>query len=216
MLPDNHGDVHGAYYLSSLYYDSPNHHCYWEKVNGIPFRRKLRIRRYETTERLNEKTPVYVEIKKHIVQVVQKRRVLLPWTSARLLCNERKAPAHDSSEDGVVGEILNMIRQFDLRPTSLIRYSRQALDGIDKDSNLRVTFDRDLTYHTNPTQPFKLGLKQDQTGLLPLFPANLVIIEIKVNERIPGWLAGLVSQHDLEPVSFSKYCRSIEIAQDLP
>ncbi len=46
LLDDEHGN--GRYALTSLYYDSPDFRCYWEKVDGIKFRRKLRIRRYET------------------------------------------------------------------------------------------------------------------------------------------------------------------------
>ena len=42
LLPDDHGD--GAYTLSSLYYDSPDLRCYWEKVDGVRFRRKRRTR----------------------------------------------------------------------------------------------------------------------------------------------------------------------------
>lgn len=38
----------GKYYLSSLYYDTSDHKFYWEKVDGIKYRQKLRIRWYET------------------------------------------------------------------------------------------------------------------------------------------------------------------------
>ena len=48
LTPDKHGNDNGRYALSSLYFDSPNLRCYWEKENGIKFRRKLRLRRYET------------------------------------------------------------------------------------------------------------------------------------------------------------------------
>jgi len=56
LKPDEHGD--GRYALTSLYYDSPDLRCYWEKVDGVKFRRKLRIRRYETDEALLPETPV--------------------------------------------------------------------------------------------------------------------------------------------------------------
>ena len=49
-----------------------------------------------------------------------------------------------------------------------------------------------------------------------LFPANLTVIEIKVNERIPYWLTELVAKHNLNLVRVSKYCRSIELAQNMP
>jgi hypothetical protein len=41
-------------------------------------------------------------------------------------------------------------------------------------------------------------------------------MEIKVNERIPHWLTEMIAAHDLQMVRVSKYCRSIEAAQDMP
>ena len=45
LVPDEHGSENGHYALTSLYYDSPDLRCYYEKEAGIKFRRKLRIRR---------------------------------------------------------------------------------------------------------------------------------------------------------------------------
>jgi hypothetical protein len=41
-------------------------------------------------------------------------------------------------------------------------------------------------------------------------------MEIKVNERIPTWLTGLIADNNLKMVRVSKYCRSIEAAQKMP
>ena len=48
LVPDEYGRSNGRYTLSSLYYDSPDLRCYRENETGLKFRRKLRIRRYET------------------------------------------------------------------------------------------------------------------------------------------------------------------------
>ena len=63
MHPDEHGNDNGRYALASLYYDSPDLRCYWEKEYGIRFRRKLRLRRYESGESLTEETPIFVDVK---------------------------------------------------------------------------------------------------------------------------------------------------------
>ena len=62
MVTDEHGGSSGRYALASLYYDSPDLRCYREKMDGLKFRRKLRIRRYETGEVMTEGTPVFLEI----------------------------------------------------------------------------------------------------------------------------------------------------------
>ena len=54
VIPDEYGHNNGRYSLSSLYYDSPSFRCFRENLDGIRFRRKLRVRRYETGEILAE------------------------------------------------------------------------------------------------------------------------------------------------------------------
>jgi len=66
LVADEHGNNNGHYGLNSLYYDSPDFRCYWEKVDGIKFRRKLRIRRYASESPLTADTPVFVEIKQRL------------------------------------------------------------------------------------------------------------------------------------------------------
>ncbi len=209
LTPDDHGDAGGSYELASLYYDSPGLRCYWEKVDGLRFRRKLRIRRYVGEESLEGQTPVFVEIKQRLDRVTQKRRVLLPYQVALRLCEQHEPPEAEleAPDRAVIDEILSMGWQYDLRPTSVVTYARQALVGSEFDIGLRVTFDKDLRYRVH-----NLRLEEPDTGLF-LFPPDWVVVEIKVNERIPYWLTELVAQHNLSLVRVSKYCRSIEMAQ---
>jgi len=46
--------------------------------------------------------------------------------------------------------------------------------------------------------------------------ADQVVMEIKVNERVPYWLTEMIAAHNLQMVRVSKYCRSIEAAQKMP
>jgi hypothetical protein len=207
LLPDDHGDSGGSYGLTSLYYDSPDYRFYWEKVDGIKFRRKLRIRCYENGQPLSPDTPVYVEIKQRLNRVTQKRRAVLPYSQGLQLCDERRIPEHAPQDRAVIEEVAGMLWQYDLRPASLVRYTRLALLGTDYDLGLRVTFDRDLTYRTRG-----LRLHEEQSDL-PLFPPDRCVVEIKVNERIPYWLTELVARHDLGLMRVSKYCRSIELTK---
>ena len=51
-----------AYYpIVSLYYDTPDRECYWEKIQSLPSRRKMRVRVYGS---LDGKLPptIFVEI----------------------------------------------------------------------------------------------------------------------------------------------------------
>jgi SPX domain protein involved in polyphosphate accumulation len=210
MRPDEHGNDNGRYALASLYYDSPELRCYWEKEYGLRFRRKLRLRRYETGETLTEETPIFVEIKQRVDRVTQKRRAVLPYGAALRLCNERQMPEYAPEDKAVIEEIYVFLWQYNLRPVSIVRYDRQAFVGSAYDLGLRVTFDTNLNFQAHP-----LHLHEVPQGL-PILPANQVVLEIKVNERIPSWLTGLIADHNLRLERVSKYCRSIETAQKMP
>jgi hypothetical protein len=210
LVPDEHGNGNGRYALASLYYDSPDLRCYWEKEDGVKFRRKLRIRRYETSEVFTDETPVFLEIKQRIDRVTQKRRAVLPYSAALRLCHDRQIPDHAPEDKAIIEEIYVFLWQYNLRPVSLVRYERQAFMGTEYDIGLRVTFDTSLSFQSHP-----LHLHEPPSGL-PMLSANLVVMEIKVNERIPYWLTEMIAAHNLQMVRVSKYCRSIKAAQSMP
>jgi hypothetical protein len=209
LVPGGNGHHNGRYTLCSLYYDSPDLRCYWENNAGLKFRRKLRIRHYDTGEVFSDESPVFVEIKQRYDRVTQKRRVMLPYHEALRLCNDRQIPDHGPGEQAVIEEIDAFLWQYNLRPASIVRYDRQAFAGTEYDMGLRVTFDTSLSF-----QARQLHLHEPPFGL-PMLPATLAVMEIKVNERMPYWLADMISAHNLQRASLSKYCRSIEAAQRL-
>ncbi len=210
LVPDEHGRDNGKYSLTSLYFDSPNLRCYHEKVDGIRFRRKLRIRRYETGEMLTDETPVFLEIKQRVDRVTQKRRVVLPYGETLRLCNDRQLPEGAPPDRAILEEMFVFLWQYNLRPVSIVRYDRQAFMGTKYDPGLRVTFDTSLSFQSHP-----LHLHTTPNSL-PVLPISQVIMEIKVNDRIPNWLTELIAAHNLQLIRISKYCRSIEAAERMP
>lgn len=210
LVADEHGNGDGRYPLSSLYYDSPDYRCYWEKVDGVKFRRKLRIRFYGDCSDLTEDTPVFVEIKQRVNRVTQKRRAMLSYAAALELCNGRRMPECSPQDQCVVDEVNAFLWQYNLQPASIVRYERSAFIGTDFDLGLRVTFDTNLSCQLNP-----LRLHEPPSGI-PMLSPNQVVMEIKANERVPYWLTELVAAHNLKMVRMSKYCRSLEIIQPCP
>ena len=210
VVPDQYGHNNGRYTLSSLYYDSPDLRCYRENDDGLKFRRKLRIRRYETGDVFTDESPVFLEIKQRYDRVTQKRRTVLPYCEALRLCNDRQIPDHDPGDRALIEEIYAFLWQRNLRPVSIVRYERQAFTGTEYDMGLRVTFDTSLSF-----QAQQLHLHEQPSGL-PMMPANVTVMEIKVNERIPIWLTEMIAAHNLQRVGVSKYCRSIEAARSIP
>lgn len=210
LVPDEHGHNNGRYALTSLYYDSPDYRCYQEKMAGIKFRRKLRLRRYETGGILTAEMPVFLEVKQRVDRVTQKRRATLPYAAALRLLNDRQLVDHAPEDNAIIEEIYAFVWQYNLQPASIVRYERQAFIGTQYDLGLRVTFDTALTFQVHP-----LHLHEQPAGL-PMLPPHLVVMEVKANERIPRWLTELVAAQNLQLTRVSKYCRSVEAAQNMP
>jgi hypothetical protein len=77
---DPHASPAGSYPLASLHYDTADHRSYWEKIDGIKFRRKLPIQSYDPAP--EPSTSLLVEFKQRVNRVTQKRRIVTPLADA--------------------------------------------------------------------------------------------------------------------------------------
>ncbi|MFC5829845.1 polyphosphate polymerase domain-containing protein [Nonomuraea insulae] len=193
-----------GYTIWSVYYDTRQLRFYWEKIEGLKFRRKLRIRHYGDRFAAGEDTPVFVEIKQRVNRVTQKRRVLLPYRDALTLCDGRRMVEHEPSQRAFLEEVLDLVSRLELNPTAMTGYQRHAYMGRDADVGLRVTFDqrvrgRDRDFHFGADAENRL-----------IVPAGKAIMEVKANERVPYWLTDLTARRNLQVVRVSKYCQSVE------
>ncbi|MDK2831405.1 MAG: hypothetical protein PWQ75_1157 [Methanolobus sp.] len=211
MFPDQYAWNSGDYVISSLYYDSPDLQCYWEKIDGLKFRKKLRVRIYETEESITEDSIVFVEIKQRYDKTIQKRRIAIPYRDAMALCDEHRLPdEYDERDRPVMEEVLGMIEERNLQPTLITSYFRHAYTGTEFDNGLRVTFDSNIRYRVND-----LDLASKQLGRYIVSP-DRVILEIKVNERVPYWLTELIAQNNYRLIRISKYCTGLDVANEFP
>ncbi|MEV7345226.1 polyphosphate polymerase domain-containing protein [Streptomyces sp. NPDC093544] len=201
-------DLHsppGGYGVWSLYYDTPQLRFYWEKLEGLKFRRKLRIRHYGDLAQVTDETPVCVEIKQRVNRVTQKRRITLPYATARRLCDERELIDHSAKEKAFVEEVLELVIRLNLQPTAITGYQREALVGRAEDTGLRVTFDRRIR---GRDRDFHFGTQGVENRFT--IPPHMSVMEIKVNERAPYWITDLTARRNLNLIRVSKYVQSIE------
>jgi SPX domain protein involved in polyphosphate accumulation len=210
LFPDPYSWKAGEYVITSLYYDTSDFKCYWEKIDGIKFRKKLRIRFYETENPLTEDSLVFVEVKQRYDKTIQKRRVEMKYKDALTLCNERIIPEHEERDTPVIEEILSMVEERNLQPTLITSYFRHAYVGTDYDLGLRITFDSSLKYRRED-----LDLTSKNPGRYIISPYQ-VILEIKTNERVPYWLTELIAQNNYRLMRMSKYCIALEMDNEFP
>lgn len=195
----------GGYGVWSLYYDTPQLRFYWEKIEGLKFRRKLRIRHYGNLDGVTDESPVCVEIKQRVNRVTQKRRITLPYSIARRLCDNREMVEHSAQESAFIQEVLDLVLRLNLQPTAITGYQREALVGRDADTGLRVTFDRRIR---GRDRDFHFGTPSPENRFT--IPPHLSVMEIKVNERTPYWITDLAARRNLNLIRVSKYVQSIE------
>ncbi|MFI2841210.1 VTC domain-containing protein [Mycolicibacterium neoaurum] len=194
----------GGYPVTSLYYDTADLRFYWEKIEGLRFRRKLRMRLYGNPAECTDETPVQVEIKQRVNRVTQKRRVSLPYGTALRWLDGRQEIDCEPHQRAFVHEVTALIGNLDLRPVVTTGYLREAFVGRDADLGLRVTIDhkvhgRDRDFH------FASGAENRF-----IIPPKLAIVEIKANERVPYWVTDLAARSEMSVVRVSKYCQSVQ------
>ncbi|MBN1772730.1 MAG: polyphosphate polymerase domain-containing protein [Deltaproteobacteria bacterium] len=205
MAPDEHADDDGAYRVTSLYYDSPDLHFYRAKLDGLRYRRKLRVRVYPGARGVDESSPAFVEIKQRMNQTVQKRRIVLPLGTALEHCAGHidGAAGGDAADVAAGSEIQYMVRALRLRPTCVVTYRRRAFVGSRYERGMRVTFDTLVSGRTTVldlTAPARCR---------PILPETAVVMEIKVDDRVPDWATSLVARHECVLQRVSKYCLSV-------
>ena len=195
--------------MHSVYWDSPALVLFWEKVEGIKFRRKLRFRRYV------DGSGVFVEIKQRIDRTVQKRRARIPEHEARRIfgTEDGGAPSglpddleREPDERRVLTEALLLVHRHGLRPRMSVAYRRRALFGR-FEPELRITFDRRVQF-----LPTDRGLEEPIEVGHDLVDPRLVVMEIKYSERVPVWLCKLVSSLGFQMIRLSKYCTAVDKA----
>lgn len=203
LCRDPHAGPEGFYPILSLYYDSPDLRLYRSKVEGIKFRRKLRLRVYPGDD-LSAVDRGMVEIKQRIDRTLQKRRIPLPLEEAERLCaGACVPPGLDTADRAVASEVTYMVAAMRLRPTCVIAYQRRALVGGRHDPGLRVTVDTNLRARSHALQVTL------PAGNHRFLPPHYAILEVKFNDRIPRWLAALLRAHHFDLRRVSKYCEGV-------
>ena len=178
--------------VCSIYYDTDDYSLIRHSIEGPVYKEKLRLRSYNVP---GQEDPVFVELKKKYKGVVYKRRVQLPEREAAAWLNEGRRPAQD-------GQMLREIDWFlhSVRPRAKVYLACDRLAWRAKeDPELRITFDESIRWRED-------RLRMDQGGDgEELLPQGHVLMEIKLPEAAPLWLAHLLSELEVYPTSFSKY-----------
>lgn len=200
LAKDAYGGDKGFYSIASLYFDTPDLDCYRNKLDGLLFRRKLRIRVYPELD----DGKAFVEIKQRVNRTVQKRRLQMTLKDAYAMCSgSMHFKLSEADDQEVADEVHFLVTALRLKPKNVIAYTRQAYVGHTVDPGLRLTFDTLVR-----TRAASFDLEQHRKMQLA-FPAARAIMEVKANERVPHWLLSMLARHQCTLTRVSKYCCGI-------
>lgn len=200
LKPDPHASEQGFYRVSSLYFDTPTLDCFRNKLDGLLFRRKLRIRTYPDAPG----DLAFVEVKQRINRTVQKRRLAMTMKDAYRLCSgDLQFKVSDPDDQELADEVHYLVRSMRMTPQNVITYTRQAWMGYWMDPGLRLTFDTMIR-----TRRASFDLEQPR-ALMLAYPAARAVMEVKVNEYVPHWLTTLLARQECNLDRISKYCHGI-------
>lgn len=199
MNPDEYCVDGKEYGIYNLYYDTPDDYLIRESLAKPYYKEKIRLRSYAEAAEPNDK--VFLEIKKKIGGIVNKRRITMTLEEADLYIRKGIRPDTKGKfiNEQILGELdVFMSNYSPLAPKQYISYQRSAFFGKD-DRDFRLTFDRQLTARRD-----NLSLAEKSSGELLINP-DCRLMEVKILNSMPIWLADCLSELQIYKTSFSKY-----------
>ena len=200
--------------IESIYFDSTDLRSFREHFDQLPYRFKLRSRRYgpNGTWESNDDSTVFIELKTKQDGVSDKFRTKIKPEELKNLVNGGRigSPSEKAKAAHKINEVID---QASLSPSAKIVYRRFAFE---KDS-IRLTVDDQVQF--NPEINIDQNLAKSMTGQKwwnaaetmssDIFKAGMSLVELKHFGTTPQWLISFMREHDLNFTSFSKYCYSM-------
>ncbi|MDD3404595.1 MAG: polyphosphate polymerase domain-containing protein [Hespellia sp.] len=186
-----HLDEFGLHTINNIYFDTDHYDLIRTSIEKPKYKEKFRVRGYG---HVTENDPVFLEIKKKYQGIVYKRRVAVPYLQAKAFWEGRGTlPDHDQ----ISREITYFFKFYRPMPKVFLSYDRMAYVGAG-DPELRITIDRNIR-----SRKEHLDLTDGSAG--KILDTQNYLMEIKVAQSYPIWLADLLCELELYPISFSKY-----------
>lgn len=190
----------GSYRVKSLYFDSINNVDFVSKINGEDIKKKIRLRIYDEDAEIAK---LELKAKEGIYQ--EKTSVLLSRQDAKAVCGgDFSILLHDPGE-----EALRLYTKLVLgcyAPAAIIEYDRLAF--MYPEYNTRITFDSYVR-----SSELNLDLYDRNIAMTPIL-TDAVILEVKYNDKLLGFISETLRHFQLTNIAASKYCTGRKIFLD--
>ena len=194
MGRDPHAGPTGQYTIRSLYFDDPNFTAFRDKVDGVDNRTKYRIRCYN-----GDTSRCRLERKEKKGHLTRKAGQSIQAQDALALQN-RTFP----HGEGLCEELRLLCASQGLRPMVLVDYDRTPF--VCTAGNVRITLDENLR-----TRPYCGDLFDTHQSMMPVLEDNQVILEVKFDDYLPGYLRDVLADIPKIPMAISKFAMCLNL-----
>lgn len=191
-----HEDVHNGqqgYKIRSLYFDTINDDDFYDKIDGLQLRRKIRIRIYSPSDKFG-----LLELKQKEGNYQRKRSLKMSKKDILEMIKGNYSVLLQYEEE-FAREMYAIMTTKHYVPKVINEYTRVAF--VANENNIRITFDRDIKATETSFDIFDQNL-----ALNTVLDPYKVVFEVKYNGFLISYIKDIINKCDRIQTPISKYC----------
>lgn len=188
----------GSYLIKSLYFDDLDSTSYYEKMDGVLYRKKYRIRIYNNNDEF-----IRLEKKMKHNTYTAKEQILISKDIYSKILNGKLDEI--DSPTGLLEEFITNSKTKHLVPSVIVLYHRIAFTY--PISEVRITFDSHIQ-----SGLYNYDLFDKEVPMYDISEPGKQVLEVKFNEVLPLHIANILNDIPSCKEAVSKFaiCRSIK------
>ena len=188
----------GSYLIKSLYFDDLDSTSYYEKMDGVLYRKKYRIRIYNNNDEF-----IRLEKKMKHNTYTAKEQILISKDIYSKILNGKLDEI--DSPTGLLEEFITNSKTKHLVPSVIVLYHRIAFTY--PISEVRITFDSHIQ-----SGLYNYDLFDKEVPMYDVSEPGKQVLEVKFNEVLPLHIANILNDIPSFKEAVSKFaiCRSIK------
>lgn len=195
MLPGDEFNGYEPYRVRSLYFDSYYSDDYFDKLDGVLMRKKIRIRTYSA-----DSDTVKLEVKQKEGVNQRKRSIKITRHQAEKMIKGDIAVLKEIDDD-LAKDLYYIFLKEQYKPKTIVEYTRRAFRVTT--NNIRITLDSDIDISEGNYNLFE----KSDNFLVPIERRDIVVLEVKYNHFLLSYIKDVISSIDTTVESYSKYVK---------
>ncbi|MBE6149936.1 MAG: polyphosphate polymerase domain-containing protein [Firmicutes bacterium] len=188
----NSFNLDNTYSIRSLYFDDLYNSAYNEKIDGVEFRKKYRIRIYNYDDSF-----IRLECKYKHNNMTSKDQIKITKEIYNKILNGEFNEL-EFGDNKLFNNFLIDLKTKNLKPSVIVDYKRLALTY--PISDVRITFDSNIS-----SGMYNYDLFNENKNNLSIIDDNKVVLEVKYNEILPESIAVILATIPSVREAFSKF-----------